>query len=209
MRKTLQSKSEAELAAYQTRQVGNTCSFHVIAAGLRLLLNQQIDPEALSTEVNRLWWRGRFMRVIPNWAITPGMQVRLIRYLAHTRELPVTGTYLRGDSKLLFESLADPDCVAIVTLIWLWRQSPPIYYGSTAQNRNQTRSAGGHSMLLAAYDEDHLTEEKFSTPWGFINPWVDKGRHLFWMSEADFFRAWRFLLPGIGPNPLVVIRREI
>jgi hypothetical protein len=210
MRKSLFSISETELAAYQTRQEGNTCSFHVIAASLRLLLDLQIDPMSISAEVNRLWWRGRFMRVVPNWAVTPQMQVRIVRYLAQTRGLPITAEYQTGTSQRLQELLANPEgtCIPIITLIWLWRQAPPIYFANTTLNFNRSYSAGGHSMLLAAYDRDHWAENKFRTPWGFINPWMDDATHLFWMREVDFLKAWRFRMPGIGPNPLVLIRRR-
>ena len=207
MRKiVLQAKSEIELAALLTRQVGNSCSFHVIAAGVRLLLDQQADPMVLSEEVNRLWWRGRFMRVAPNWAVTPRMQVRIVRHLARTSGFPLTADYSEGDPETLPDVLSDPGCVPVITLTWLWRKAPPIYYANTTLNFNQTRSAGGHTMLFAAYDPDHWAEEQFATPWGFINPWMENAHHLFWMGDADFRKAWRFRLPRIGPNPLVTIR---
>lgn len=206
MPKTLHSKSELDLAGYQTRQVGNTCSFHVICTSIHLLLNHTIDPMALSEEVNRLWWRGRMMRVAPDWAVTPRMQVRIVRHLARTRGLPINATYQHGNPETLPELLSDITSVPIITLIWRWRQAPPIYLGSSTKNYNLTRSAGGHSMLLSAYDPDHTAESQFPTPWGFINPWLDNTAHLFWMTDEDFRRAWRFWLPGIGPNPLVMIQ---
>lgn len=205
--KTLHAKTEAELAGYQTRQVGNTCTFHAIAISLHLLLNFTLDPMALSDEANRLWWRGRFMRVAPEWAVTPRMQVRIIRYLAKTHSLPITAEFLHGHPDTLSELLSDPESAPIITIIWRWRQAPPIYLGSTTQNFNETRSAGGHSMLLGAYDPQHTANGLFKTPWGFINPWKDNTDQLFWMTDRDFRRAWRFWLPGIGRNPLVVIQR--
>lgn len=204
---TLHGKTQPDLAGYQTFQVGNTCSFHVINASLRLLLNTTISPMALSDEINRLWWCGRFMRVAPGWAVTPRMQVRIVRHLARTRGLPITASYQRAHPETLPEVLADQTTVPIITIIWLWRQAPPIYLGETAQNFNTTRSPGGHSMILAAHDPQHTAGGQFATPWGFINPWMDNTSHLFWMLDEDFRRAWRFWLPGIGPNPLVLIRR--
>jgi hypothetical protein len=205
--KTLHAKTEAELAGYQTNQVGNTCSFHVIAASLRILLNYDIDPAALSDEINRLWWRARFMRVFPDWAVTPRMQVRIVRYLAQTRGLPVDAKYYRGDPETLPEMLVDLTQVPIITLIWLPHKAPPIYLGGTTINFNGTQSMGGHSMLLAAYDPNHSTGDQFATPWGFINPWKADASTLFWMQDEDFRRSWRFWLPLVGPNPLVLIRR--
>jgi len=208
-RQTLHGLEEGRLAACQMRQVGNTCSFHVIAAGLRLLLDVNIDPGQLSNEIDRLWWRGRLMRVFPGWAVTPRMQVRIVRHLARTQHLPVTASYHKGDPELLPGLLSDPDIIPIVTLIWLPRQAPPIYYDGSAWNRNYTRAAGGHSMIFAAFDPTHKAGKgQKSTPWGFINSWENHPQHLFWMTDADFRKAWRFWLPGIGPNPLVLLRRD-
>ncbi len=205
--RTLHAKTEADLAGYQVSQVGNTCSFHMISASLKLLLNFNIDPDALSDEINRLWWKGRFMRVFPDWAVTPRMQVRIVRYLARTRGLPIAAIYQRGDPETLPNTLTDPLAAPIITLLWPWRKAPRIYQGETTRNFNATRSAGGHSMLFAAYDLNHTAGGDFPTPWGFINPWMDNASQLFWMTDEDFRRSWRFWLPGIGPNPLVIIRK--
>lgn len=205
--KSLHAKTELELAEYQTFQIGNTCSFHVISVSLRLLLNYTIDPMALSNEINHLWWRGRFMRVTPDWAVTPRMQVRIVRYLARTRGLPVTATYQHGDPETLPDMLADLTTIPIITIIWLRRKAPPIYLGNTTQNFNHTRSAGGHSMLLAAYNPNHTADGQFLTPWGFINPWIENSAQLFWMTDVDFRQAWHFWLPGVGPNPLVLVKQ--
>lgn len=208
--KTLHMKSEPELAIHQTRQAGNTCSFHAIAISSRMLLNYTLDPMALSEEVNRLWRRGRFMRVAPDWAVTPRMQVRIVRYLAQTQGLPIAATYHHGDVETLPEILSDLTRVPIITIIWPWRQAPPIYLGNTSLNFNDTPSAGAHSMILAAYDPQHSNAGgQLITPWGFINPWKDNATQLFWMTDEDFRRAWRFWLPGVGRNSLVVIQQTL
>ncbi|MDF1519274.1 MAG: hypothetical protein P1P73_02195 [Brevefilum sp.] len=208
-RKTLHTKSETELAALQVRQQGNTCSFHAIAAAIRLLLDYHIDPIALSGEINRLWWRGRFMRVIPNWAVTPRMQARIVHYLAKKHHLPLTASYQHGDIDILPWILNDPDAVPLVTLLWSRRSVPPIYLGSTSQNQNSLNKLAGHTMILAAYDPQHQADHQFSTPWGFINPWRNNINELYWMRDEDFRKAWRSPLPLIGPNPLVIIRKHI
>ena len=208
--KTLHMKSEPELAGYQSRQVGNTCSFHAISVSLRMLLDYTLDPMALSEEINRLWWRGRFMRVAPDWAVTPRMQVRIVHHLASTHGLPVAAAYHHGDPENLSEYLADVTQIPVITIIWPWRKAPPIYLGSTSLNFNDTRSTGAHSMILAAYDPLHTNVEgQVITPWGFINPWKDNTTQLFWMTDDDFRRAWRFWLPGVGRNPLVLIEQSI
>lgn len=68
--KSLHTKSEDKLAAYQRKQIGNICSYNAIIAGIKLLLNFDVDPMAFSQEINRLWWQGRFMHIAPNWAVT-------------------------------------------------------------------------------------------------------------------------------------------
>jgi hypothetical protein len=73
---------------------------------------------------------------------------------------------------------------------------------------NKTRRASGHTMILAAYDSKHRVGGKFLTPWGFINSWRSNVHDLFWMRDADFRKAWRFWLPGVGPNPVVFISHE-
>ncbi len=207
-RKTLHAKSEAELAAQQACQAGNTCSFHAISTGLRLLLGLELDPMALSAEINRLWRRFRFMRVFPGWAVTPRQQVRIVRHLARTRGYPVTASYQHGDPETLPDLLDDPDSVPLITLIWRRKKAPPIYLGETDRNFNATKGPGGHTMILGAYDPNHTAAGEFPTPWGFINPWTNGGAQLFWIRDADFRKAWRFPLPLVGPNALVVMRKH-
>jgi len=207
MSKTLHGLSEQALASHQLRQVGNTCTMHAIATGLRLLLNIEINPMELSTEIDRQWWQGHLMRVFPGWAVTPRMQVRIVHYLAKTRGVPVTASYHRGTIDILTDLLSIPDFVTIITMTWLRGQAPPIYFGNENRNHNISRSSGGHSMLLAAYDPAHHSGSQLNTPWGFINPWTENSYHLFWMADTDFRKAWRFWLPFNGPNPLVLIRR--
>jgi len=208
-RKSLHHKNEPELAGYQVHQVGNSCSFHAISVALRMLLNVTIDPMALSEEINQLWWRGRFMRVAPNYAVTPRMQVRIVKYLADKLSLPVTATYQHGTPETLPTFLEDLTAIPLITLIWLRKKAPPIYLGATRQNFNATKSMGGHTMILAVNDPEHMADDQFATPWGFINPWKDNATTLFWLTDADFQKAWRFWLPLVGPNPLVLIQRTL
>lgn len=205
--KTLHTKSEASLAGYQSNQVGNSCTLHTISAGLRLLVNYHIDPMDLSDEVNRLWWRGRFMRLAPDWAVTPRMQVRIVRYLARTRFLPVSASFQHGNPGLLIDSLANPTTIPIITIFWLKNQAPAIYYANSTGNYNASHSIGAHSMIFAVYDPNHHSGNQV-TPWGFINSWKDNGSHLFWMSDEDFLKSWGIKLPFMGYNPLVLIRRQ-
>ncbi|MFZ7104281.1 MAG: hypothetical protein ACOWWO_16720 [Peptococcaceae bacterium] len=204
--KTLHAKPEPDLAALQVDQEGNSCSFHAIVNGLRLLLGVALDPMEISDEVDRIWKQFRLMRTIPGWAVTPRQQVRIIRHVARTRELAVTTSYQHGDPETLPSLLADTGAVPIITLVWLPKKAPPIYYGDTNRNFNATQSMGGHTMVVGAYDTAHTSGE-LDTPWGFINPWKDNATQLFWMTDADFRKAWGLCIPLVGPNPLVVMRK--
>ncbi len=208
-RNTLLGKTELELASLQTEQVGNACSFHAISAATQLLVNRTFDPQHLSQVVNQRWWRGQFMRIAPNWAVTPRMQKRIVHFLAKKYHLPVVAKYQSSEPNALLGHLLNPkhDAIPIITLTWLWHQAPPIYYGDSKHNMNKTRRAGGHTMVLAAYDSTHRAGGQLLTPWGFINSWRSNVDALFWMTDADFRKAWRFWLPGVGPNPVVFISR--
>ena len=203
--KTLHRLTELQLASLQNRQVGNTCTLHAIGTALHMLIDFWIDPTSLSEEVDSLWRRGRLMRVFPGWAVTPRQQARILRYLAKTHHLPVNAVFHKGTPAILPGLLGDENVVPIITLTWLWAQAPPIYYGHEPHNRNASRKAGGHSMILAAYDPNHLINGSFPAPWGFINPWKDGATQLYWMRDSDFRKAWHFTMPFNGPNPLVLI----
>ena len=74
---------------------------------------------------------GKFIRMAPNWAVTPHMQVRILHHLARTRNLPISAEFLRGTPALLLQILC---CsrniyVPIVTFLWFGRR-PNIYYAN-------------------------------------------------------------------------------
>ena len=205
--KTLHGLTEKELARLQNRQEGNTCTLHAITTALRMLVNFEYDPMILSEEVDRLWRHGRLMRVFPGWAVTPRQQARILRYLAKTYDLPVDAVYHKGTPEILPGLLMDESVIPIITLTWLWNQAPPIYYGQQPSNRNSSRKPGGHSMIFAAFDPEHMVDQSFPAPWGFINPWKDEATDLYWMEDHDFKKAWGFTVPFNGPNPIVLIHK--
>lgn len=205
--KMLHGQPEKQLASLQNRQVGNTCTLHAITTAIRMLVNFEVDPMLLSQEVDRLWRRGRLMRVFPGWAVTPRQQVRILRYLAKKHHLPLEAVFHKGTPEILPGILSDKNVIPIITLTWLWSQAPRIYYGDEPRNRNASRKPGGHSMIFAAYDPGHLIDQSFPAPWGFINPWKDGATHLYWIRDADFRKAWGFTVPFNGPNPLVLIHK--
>ena len=203
----LGAKNEPELAGYQRLQSGNNCTLHAIAAAIKLLCNEDIDGESLSVEIDRLWWHGKIMRIFPKWAVTPRQQVRIVKHLAAKLALPIQASFVHATPAALLTSLADPAAVNLISLLWLPRRAPAIYHGEQAKNYNAGKSAGAHTLLLAAYDATHKNADHTLTPWGFINSWSNAGEHLYWMKDDEFTRAWHFFLPSVGPNPLVIIRR--
>ncbi len=200
-----QKQSEAELACYQGCQKGNTCTFHGISAALRLLIGFELDPQQLSDEIDFLWWRFKPMRTFPGWAVTPRQQVKIIRYVSKKFALPIEAHFIHATLNTLFAQLNLAETTSLVTLLWGFNQAPPIYYADNTFNYNASKSPGGHTMLLAAFDPMHHLIDGTLTPWGFVNPWVNDAKHLFWMENKDFIKSWRFYLPFIGPNPLVII----
>jgi hypothetical protein len=62
-------------------------------------------------------------------------------------------------------------------------------------------------MVLAAHDPGHLDRNGNPAPWGFVNSWADGGAEIYWMSDADFERAWTHEIPLVGSRNAVVITR--
>jgi len=203
---SLKSLPEAELAALQTHQSGNNCAIHAITAAVKFLEGTEFSPEALSTEVDQLWRHGRFYRMLPGWAITPGMQARLVNFLAHTHNLPLQAQLKFLSLETLPTLLQEDNQALLLTLTWLPSRAPAIYRGNSSVNYNATRKTGGHTMLLAAYNPDHYSESLL-TPWGFVNSWVDGGSDLFWMQENDLRKAWNVAFFPLNLRLSVIIKR--
>lgn len=205
---SLQSLPEEDLAPLQSLQKGNDCAVHAIAAAIQLLCGLRLNPVVLVEELNRLWWRGHFYRLAPGWAIPPTMQARLINRLAQELQLPICARLEHSTPEALINSLLDPARASLVTIYWLYGQVPSIFYGRRAENYNATRLPGGHTMLFGAYDPEHTNGEGKTSPWGFVNSWVDGGKALFWMEDEAFRRAWRLLPGAYGRNATVAITRS-
>lgn len=204
---SLRSLPENDLAALQSLQTGNDCGLHALSAAIHLLCNVDIPPRSLIEETNRLWWRGRFFRVIPSWAITPQQLARLANYLARRENLPISAQVLHLSTQVLQNLIPDPSLACVVTIFWLPGKAPSIYHWNSPQNVNEHHRLEGHTMLLAAYDPSHFNGE-VNTPWGFINSWVDRSSGLFWMGQEAFEKSWGFSLPIIGKHAAVIISRN-
>ena len=203
---SLKSLPEAELAAFQTHQSGNNCAVHAITAAVKLLDGTEFSPEALSTEIDQLWRHGRFYRMLPGGAITPGMQARLVNFLARTHNLPLQAQLKFLSLETLPTLLQEDNQALLLTLTWLPSKAPAIYHGNSSVNYNATRKAGGHTMLLAAYNPKHRSGNH-STPWGFINSWIQGGPNLFWMQENDLRKTWNDVFFPLNLRLSVIIKK--
>ena len=200
----MRSLSEKNLARFQSLQIGNDCAIHALSAAIELLTEVRLDPQELIEEVNRIWWQGRFYRLLPEQGIAPPLQVRLADYLAKTRDLPIQAELLHINPELLRLTAQSDKVASLVTIYWWFGKSPSIYYKDQPTNYNRPAGASGHTMLFAAYDPDHMSGE-VSTPWGFINSWVSEGSGFFWMSDHDFRRSWGIPIPRWGKNAVVLL----
>ena len=199
--------SEKHLAGYQNIQKGNSCAFHAITTAIKLLLDFDLDPHSLSDEVNHLWWRFKPMRILPGWAVAPHQQANIVRFIADKYNLPIQATYSHAKPQDLLTNLENLHVVNLISLLWVYKQAPAIYYGKNLQNYNADKAAAGHTMVLVAFDPFHCLIDGTLTPWGFINSWVNGGSSIFWMKDTEFLRSWNFYLPFVSPNPLVAISK--
>ncbi|MGB4594757.1 MAG: hypothetical protein WBI14_02495, partial [Anaerolineaceae bacterium] len=199
---------EAELARFQTLQQGNDCALHAISSAIYLLTEKYFTPGDLINLANRLWWRGRFYRILPSSGIFPHMQLGLLNYLIRHNNLPLKANLLHLSPEILRNLPHDDDIAALVTIYWPPKKAPGIYLGGTEFNYNGSTGLSGHTMLFSAYDPNHVNGRIGLTPWGFINSWIEGGADLFWMTDEDFRRAWSFRVPWIGYNATLVISRS-
>ncbi|MEA4813277.1 MAG: hypothetical protein VB108_12020 [Anaerolineaceae bacterium] len=200
------SLPEESLASYQSLQTGNNCGLYALSAAIRLLCNLDLSPAWLIEETNRLWWRGRFFRIFPDWAITPHQLAHLTNYLAAQKKLPIKASVWHLSRQILRNLLADPNLACLITLYWCKGKSPAIYHWNSPININTHNEMSAHTMLAAAYDPSHYNTQ-ISTPWGFINSWIEQSQGLFWMSEKDFEHSWGFSLPVLANHATVLISR--
>lgn len=199
---------EAELARFQTLQVGNDCALHSISAVILLLTQQYYPPTDLIRLANKLWWRGRFYRILPGSGIFPHMQLGLLNYLIRHENLPLQAKLTHLTPEILRNLPHDDDLATLITIYWLSQKAPGIYLGNTQHNLNGSKVLSGHTMVFSAYDSSHQNTGVGLTPWGFINSWMDGGADLFWMTDQGFRQAWNFAVPIIGRNAAVVVSKS-
>lgn len=166
---------------------------------------------------------GQDYRVWPGGPTMPRNQKHLAERLAERHDMEITADALRGTTEDLLFLLNQPNTAVLVTIGWGKEDPPRILYPDGKFRRfgqpEMLLEIGGlkvdapfnaHVMLLAAYDPAKtatLDGQQVNTPWGFINSWVDAGPKLYWMTEEDFRQAWRYVIPGVGRQKMVVVRR--
>ncbi|MBN2257394.1 MAG: RHS repeat-associated core domain-containing protein [Anaerolineaceae bacterium] len=187
------NKTEGELAGYQQSQKGNSCAFNSIASGINMLSGSNINGNKLSTRIDMGWVPpyGLFFRTAPNWATLPVQQSNIVNFGPGIPNTVTADSSKSNSADLvddLFEGLQDPNSVLLLTLYWGKNQAPQIMFGSPPKDYNSTQKAGGHTMVLAAYDESHQINGA-DYQWGFINSW-GLNTNLSWMSTQDLQDAY-------------------
>jgi hypothetical protein len=165
---------------------------------------------------------GRDLRLWPGGPSMPRQQAALARLIGQQHRFDVTAIATRGTADDLLFFLRQPNAEVLVTLGWGPNKRPRIQHPdgklrafnppdkATVAGRVIQLPFGAHVMLLAAYDPAHTAKsgrKAVAAPWGFVNSWIDGGDGLYWMPEDDFRRAWRYVIPGVGRQKMVVIRR--
>jgi hypothetical protein len=236
-------QTEAYLSRFQKNQgKTNHCGAYSVAVAVSLLRGGQrldydqvvacADQHALLQVPSLAGLRdaltGRSLRLWKGGPMTPHQQARLARYIAAQHGLKVEANVRRGTPADLISALRQPDTVVLVTVGWNDRTRPEIVGPKGAVWRFAAVDSlsvgkirikypfGAHVMVLAAYDPSRSFkkgEESITTPWGFINSWVDgpdpdspADGELFWMTDAHFRRAWEYPIL-IGSRYMVTVRR--
>jgi hypothetical protein len=231
-------QTEAYLARFQKNQgKTNHCGAYSVAVAVSLLKGGQrldydqvvacADQHALlqapSLASLRNTLTGKNLRLWKGGPTTPHQQAKLARYIAAQHDLRVETSVRRGIPDDLIAALSQPDTVVLVTVGWNDRACPEIVGPKGAiwhfaavdslslGNIRIKYPFGAHVMVLAAYDPSRSFrkgDETITTPWGFINSWVDGSdtESLFWMTDAHFRRAWEYPIL-IGSRYMVTIRK--
>ncbi len=200
------------LASYQQLQIGNGCGISSACAALNLLFGSDIRSADWTRRIDSLKfpqiWK---MRMGRNGPTTPYQQANQIRWIAAKEDLhPIQIRISSLTSDELIASLPYPNQVIIITIGWILTPPPEITYGSSGKNLNALGKRNGyHTMLFAAYDLNHISDDGVCRPWGFINSWFDGGKELCWMSDPEFSIAWSIYTPlGKFRSALILTKSE-
>ena len=185
--------TENQLAAYQQDQGStNHCAKFAAASALNLLYGASLEGNSLVE-----WLSGRLFRGTLRYTIFGNnngsfvfQTANLVRRLGQQNGLfPIVRSNI-GMAETLKDIIKDGSSLAIVSVTYLQNQEPVIAYGKrTTTSLENTRWAGGHVMILGAYDSGHRNDMGILTPWGFLSSWPGRD-HLYWMTDEDFQGSW-------------------
>jgi hypothetical protein len=199
-----------ELSAVQQEQTGNNCAIFSACAALQLLFGLSIDPYHWSEKVDALPFPAIMkMRMMRNGPVTPDQHLHLIHWIAKENGISTIMCYRSSATKeVLLHELQMPNTVQFVTLGWWFSKPPEITFGRSSVNQNaSTARVGFHTMILAAYDPNHIGQDGLQRPWGFINSWKSSASDLYWMQDSEFQRGWDIYTPFNGRRSLVTLVR--
>jgi WXG100 family type VII secretion target len=199
--------SISDLAGFQENQgMTNNCGEYAAAAALDMLFGGNrftgTDLTAFAdASTNLLPWLGR--RMFQNGPTMPPQQANLINDYAAANHLPVEATATTIDREGLIRMLETPDQTLMVTISYGNDWQPTLTSNGVSQVPLPPGALpySGHVMVLAAYEENGGNPR-----WGFVNSWVDGGSDIYWMTDADFQRAWNYDGFMMGNNNVVVVR---
>jgi len=205
---SIKNLPESQLAGYQQSQMGNNCAYHAVSAAINILCGSHINGQNYADRVNEMAFPKSFKyRLFDNGPTLPAQQVNLAEWMGVENGLTIDATHTNLSPETLRLFLLEPDKAVLVTIGWFNHKPPEITLGKNSQNMNASPAwAGYHTMLLGAYDRDHISVDGIQRPWGLINSWVSGGNQLFWMQDSEFLRSWRVYTPLSGTYASVVIQ---
>lgn len=185
--------SESQLASYQGDQgSSNHCAKYAAASALNLLYGTNADGGELVSliEDRLLKGTGRYTILGNDNGSLVYQAANLLRQLARIQGVYPRVRCRRIDRIGLFSLLKEDKTLALVSLTYWQGKEPLISKGkNTTSSLASARWVGGHVMIPAAYDPDHINQAGYSTPWGFLSSWGSEDE-LYWITENDFERTW-------------------
>jgi len=205
---SLKSFNEEQLASFQQAQLGNNCAYHAVSSAINILTGNQINGLDYADRVNAMPFPGSLKyRLWDNGPTLPFQQVNLAKMIAEDHGIQISAERKNPSAEELRISLLRKNEAVLVTIGWVNHQPPEITYGIVNQNLNASPAwLGWHTMLLAYYNQEHISVDGIQRPWGLINSWVTGGKLIYWMRDSEFLRSWGTYTPFSGTHASVILR---
>jgi hypothetical protein len=184
--------SSSQLGEYQRDQGDrNDCAIYAIAAALNLLENapNNYDGLSLSNQVDAEWESGRKMlRWKPNSATFPYHQINVVHLINFVGHTTYSAKIVNGFKGIMREKIRSTDSLQLVTIYYDIDKPPAIIMDNQGPYilnfTEDTPPYSGHTMVLVAYDPNHIDQNGIIREWGFVNSW-ESGKTLSWISDED------------------------